>query len=147
MKILIDADGCPVVDATIKLCQKYKLPCQLVCDTAHEFRRSGADTIIVGKGADSADYALLKLISSGDVVVTQDYGLAAMSLTQGAQVLNQDGWWYTSENIDALLLTRHLSRKARAAGNRVKGPHKRTASQDAAFCNALETYLQTSVQG
>lgn len=147
MKIIIDADSCPVVEATIKLAQKYDLPCLLVCDTSHEFHKSGADTIVVDKGPDSADYALLRLISSGDVVITQDYGLAALSLTRNAQVLNQNGWWYTAENIDGLLMSRHLSHKARTAGNRTKGPRKRTPEQDNAFYHSLDAYLQTSVHG
>lgn len=147
MKVLIDADGCPVVDITLRLCKTHRLSCLLLCDTAHEFHRDGAETLVFDKGADSVDYALVNRVQPGDLVITQDYGLASMCLARNARVLHQDGWEYTRENIDALLLVRHDSRKHRAAGGRTKGPKKRTAQQDQAFEAALASLLQTSVQG
>lgn len=147
MKILIDADGCPVVEITIRVCKEQGLPCILLCDTAHEFHRDGAETLIFDKGADSVDYALVNRVVPGDVVITQDYGLAAMCLARGAAVLHQDGWKYTSDNIDALLLTRHESRKYRASGGRTKGPRKRCQDQNRTFEAALRQLLQTSDQG
>ncbi|MEE1035567.1 MAG: DUF188 domain-containing protein [Oscillospiraceae bacterium] len=147
MKLLIDADGCPVVDIAIRLCKQWALPCLVLCDTAHEFHRDGAETLVFDKGADSVDYALVNRVLPGDIVVTQDYGLASMCLARKARVLHQDGWEYTLDNIDALLLVRHDSRKHRAAGNRMKGPKKRTAQQDNAFSQALSKLIQHSVQG
>ena len=147
MKLLIDADGCPVVDIAIRLCKHWALPCLVLCDTAHEFHRDGAETLVFDKGADSVDYALVNRVLPGDIVVTQDYGLASMCLARKARVLHQDGWEYTLDNIDALLLVRHDSRKHRAAGNRMKGPKKRTSQQDEAFSQALSRLLQHSVQG
>lgn len=147
MKILIDADGCPVVAIAIRLCKMYALPCLLLCDTAHEICKDGAETIVVDKGADSADYALVNRLRRGDIVVTQDYGLASMCLARGAAVLHQDGWEYTADNIDALLLVRHESRKFRASGGRIKGPGKRSCLQNKAFEAALLRLIQTSVQG
>lgn len=144
MKILIDADGCPVVDIAIRLCKAYALPCLLLCDTAHEFHRDGAQTIIFDKGADSVDYALVNRVAPGDIVITQDYGLASMCLARGARVLHQDGWEYTPDNIDALLLVRHDARKLRAAGGHTKGPRKRTQAQNDAFSAAFEKLLHTS---
>ncbi len=147
MRVLIDADGCPVVDIAIRLCNRYAVPCLLLCDTAHEFHRAGADTLVFDKGADSVDYALVNRVQPGDLVITQDYGLASMCLARSARVLHQDGWTYTRDNIGALLLQRHEGRKHRAAGGRTKGPRKRTREQDRAFSDALEALLQTSVQG
>ena len=147
MKVLIDADGCPVVDIAIGLCKAYSLPCLLLCDTAHSFIREGAETLTFDKGADSVDYALVNRVQTGDIVITQDYGLASMCLARKARVLHQDGWSYTPDNIDALLLVRHDSRKFRAAGGRTKGMKKRTAQQDKAFEAALAHLIQTSVQG
>lgn len=147
MKILIDADGCPVVDIAVRLSQKYAIPCLILCDTAHEFQRDGAKTLVFDKGADSVDYALVNQICPGDLVITQDYGLASMCLARQAVVLHQDGWAYTPENIDALLLVRHNSRKFRAAGGRTKGLKKRTQAQNDAFEAALEERFQTIVQG
>lgn len=147
MHLLIDADGCPVVDIAIRLCKKYGIACLLLCDTAHEFYRDGAETLVFDKGADSVDFAIVNRIQPGDIVITQDYGLASMCLARRAQVLHQDGWRYTPDNIDALLLSRHESRKYRASGGRTKGPKKRTFAQDSAFEKALESLLQTTVQG
>ena len=147
MKLLIDADGCPVVDIAIRMCEKYAIPCLLLCDTAHEFHREGAQTIVFDKGSDCVDYALVNRICPGDIVITQDYGLASMCLAKMARILHQDGWEYTRDNIDALLLVRHDNRKLRAAGVRTKGPKKRTTQQNQAFSTALEQLLQTSVQG
>lgn len=147
MKLLIDADGCPVVGITVDLCRQFHIPCLLLCDTAHEFHREGTQTLVFDKGADSVDFAIANRVSPGDIVITQDYGLASMCLARSARVVHQDGWEYTPENIDALLLVRHNSRKHRAAGGRVKGPGKRTHQQDLAFENALKRLLQTSVQG
>ena len=147
MKVLIDADACPVVDIAVKLCRKYNIECVLLCDTAHTMHRDGATTLVFDKGADSVDFALVNRVDSGDIVITQDYGLASMCLAKNARILHQDGWAYTEYNIQALLFQRHESRKYRTAGGRVKGPHKRTNEQDKAFSAALETILQKAVQG
>ena len=147
MKILVDADGCPVVDITIRLCKAYSLPCILLCDTAHSFFREGAQTLTFDKGSDSVDFALVNRVEPGDIVITQDYGLASMCLARKATVLHQDGWAYTPDNIDALLLVRHESRKLRAAGNRFKGAKKRSAAQNQAFSAALLRLLQNTSQG
>jgi len=147
MQVLIDADGCPVVGIAISLCRAFGTPCILLCDTAHELHRDGATTLVFDKGADSVDFALVNRVSAGDIVITQDYGLASMCLAKNAHVLHQDGWAYTRDNIDALLFQRHAARQHRAAGGRIKGPSKRTANQDHAFSAALKTLLQQSVQG
>lgn len=142
MKLLIDADGCPVTDLAIRECMKQSIPCLLLCDTAHEFHREGAQTLTFDKGADSVDFAIVNRILPGDLVVTQDYGLASMCLARGARVLHQDGWEYTPENIDGLLLVRHEARKRRSAGLRTRGPKKRTPQQDEAFVLGLQKLLQ-----
>ena len=139
--VLIDADGCPVTNLTIQVCRKHQIPCTLFCDTAHEFYRDGAETVVVDQGADSVDFAIANRTHPGDLVITQDYGLASMCLARGAKVLHQDGWEYTLDNIDALLFSRHESRKYRASGGRTKGPKKRSPAQDQAFLAALESLL------
>ncbi len=142
MKIFIDADGCPVTDIAVRLAIKYSVPCTIICDTAHSIYREGAETIIVDKGADSADFRLVNLVTEGDIAVTQDYGLAAMCLSRKAVVLNQDGKQYTEDNISGLLEFRAASAKYRRAGGRTKGPAKRTSQQDQDFETALLTCLQ-----
>ena len=143
MNVLIDADACPVTDLAIRLCRERKLPCILFCDTSHMFHREGAETVVVDKGTDSADFAIANHALPGDLVITQDYGLASMCLSRGARVLHQDGWEYTADNIDALLFSRHESRKYRASGGRIKGPKKRGTSQDKAFSAALQKILDS----
>ena len=147
MKVLVDADACPVTDIAVSLCREYTIPCLLLCDTAHEFYRDGAQTLVFDKGADSVDFAIANRVEAGDLVITQDYGLASMCLARNARILHQDGWEYTPWNIDALLLQRHESRRFRAAGGRTKGPKKRTAQQDQAFDAAMTKLLQTMSQG
>ena len=142
MKILIDADGCPVVDLTVRLAEKYGIECTILCDTSHEFNREGAKTVVVEKGADSVDFRIVNLVGEGDIVVTQDYGLAAMCLARKAIPVSQNGMVYTDKNIDQLLFTRYVSKKIRTAGGRMKGPSKRTPEQDKAFAAALEKLIQ-----
>ena len=147
MKLLIDADGCPVVDIAVRLCRQRGCGCILLCDTAHTMNRDGAETLVFDKGADSVDFALVNRVESGDIVITQDYGLASMCLARGAFVLHHDGWEYTAENIDALLMQRHLSAKARAAGVRTKGPKRRDRTKELAFIVAMDRLLQKSIHG
>ena len=147
MNILIDGDGCPVVDITIRLAAEFHVPCYLLCDTSHQFYREGATTLTFDKGADSVDFSLVNRVKPGDLVITQDYGLASMCLARKALPIHQDGWAYTDDNIEALLFSRHASKKLRNAGVRMKGPKKRTKEQDQAFEVFLRHQLQTSVQG
>lgn len=142
MRIVIDADGCPVVTITAQLCKRFHIPCIIVCDTAHQFQIDEVDVITVDKGSDSADYTIANTINKGDLVITQDYGLASMCLARGARALHQDGWEYTQYNIDALLLQRHEAYKCRTTGKRTKGTKKRTTNQDRAYAAALQTILQ-----
>lgn len=141
MKILIDADGCPVTKIAVAMARERKIPVTIVCDTSHEFNDDYVEIIVVDKGADSADFKLVNLTDAGDVVITQDYGLAAMCLSKNANVLNQNGLVYTSDNIDGLLLSRHTAKKIRNAGGRLKGPSKRTKRQDEDFKRTLISFL------
>ena len=142
MRVWVDADACPVVEETIACCARQNVEVVLVCDSAHQMERPGARTLTVAQGADSADLNLVNRVSPGDVVVTQDYGLAALALARRARALNQDGMRYTADNIDALLLSRHTARKIRRAGGRLRGPAKRKTEQDRAFTLALTAMLK-----
>ena len=145
MKMCIDADGCPVVKLAVPIAREYQIPCTLFCDTAHEIEYEGASTVTVSKGADSADFALVNAISAGDLVITQDYGLAAMCLARGALVLHQDGYEYTEENIEALLLSRHTAQKIRRAGGRMPTMKKRAQSQNDIFCAILRRIIEHNI--
>ena len=143
MKLLIDADACPVIRIAVTEAERCHIPCLLFCDTSHSIAWEGAETITVSKGSDSADFALIRRIEPGDLVITQDYGLAALSLTKTPFVLDQNGRFYTQENIDGLLEARYAAQKIRMGGGRLKGPKARTTDQDQAFLMALRQFLHT----
>ena len=134
MKIYIDADACPVVSIAEKVAAKFQIPVTLLCDTNHILQSDYSDVIVVDAGADAVDYKLISLCTKDDVVITQDYGVAAMALGKGAAANN---------NIDQMLMTRHLNKKARRAShkNHVKGPKKRTAEDDKMFEESFEKLL------
>lgn len=142
MRILIDADGCPVVDIAIRIAKQNNIECLILCDTAHVFDKDGAKTITVLKGADSVDFVLVNMVQKGDIVITQDYGLAAMCLAREAIPISQDGMVYDSDNIDALLMQRHTAKKIRRSGGRLKGNSKRTHEQDEMFEQKLRELLR-----
>jgi len=143
--VFIDADGCSVVDITVKLCGEVGAECVIICDTAHHFEKPGAKTIIVSQGNDSVDFALVNMVKRGDIVVTQDYALAAMCLAREAVPISQNGIVYSGDNIDALLMQRHTAKKIRMAGGRLKGLPKRTAEQNKAFEIALRKLLHERI--
>lgn len=111
MKIFVDADACPVVDIVEDIATKYNIPVTLLCDTNHVLTSDYSEVIVVGAGADAVDYKLISICHRGDIVVTQDYGVAAMALGKGAFAIHQSGKWYTNENIDQMLMERHLNKR------------------------------------
>lgn len=144
MKVFVDADACPVVDIVEDIASKYKLDVTLLCDTNHVLTSDCSEVIVVGAGADAVDYKLISICHRGDIVVTQDYGVAAMALGKGAFAIHQSGKWYTNENIDQMLMERHLNKKARRASSRnhIKGPRKRTDEDDQRFAESFEKLLR-----
>lgn len=144
MKIFVDADACPVIDIVEDIAIKYNIPVTLLCDTNHVLTSDYSEVIVVGAGADAVDYKLISICHRGDIVVTQDYGVAAMALGKGAFAIHQSGKWYTNENIDQMLMERHLNKKARRAlsRNHIKGPRKRTDEDDQGFAESFEKLLR-----
>jgi uncharacterized protein YaiI (UPF0178 family) len=144
MKIFVDADACPVVDIVEDIATKYNISVTLLCDTNHVLTSDYSEVIVVGAGADAVDYKLISICHRGDIVVTQDYGVAAMALGKGAYAIHQSGKWYTDENIDQMLMERHLNKKARRASSRnhIKGPRKRTEEDDQRFAESFEKLLR-----
>lgn len=94
-----------------KMAEKYKIPTTLLCDTNHVLYSDYSEVIVVGAGADAVDYKLISICHKGDIVVSQDYGVAAMALGNGAYAIHQSGKWYTNENIDMMLMERHLNKR------------------------------------
>lgn len=140
MQIFVDADACPVKEIIVQEAKARGVPVTMLLDTSHVLQSDYATIITVEKGHDSADFKLVTLCSKGDVVVTQDYGVAAMALGKGAFCINQNGSYYTNSNIDELLYSRHESGKARRHGKYTPIP-KRTADNDAAFRVAFRKLL------
>ena len=143
MQIFVDADACPVVDIVEKIAKEYNVPVTLLCDTNHVLSSAYSEVVIVGAGADAVEYKLISICHKGDIVVSQDYGVAAMALGKGAYAIHQSGKWYTDDNIDQMLMERHLSKKARRSSRKchVKGPKKRTEEDDERFAQSFEKML------
>ena len=118
MQIFVDADACPVVGIVEKIAKEHSVPVTLLCDTNHVLSSDYSEVIVVGAGADAVDYKLISICHKGDIVVSQDYGVAAMALGKDAYAIHQSGKWYTNENIDQMLMERHLNKKARMASGK-----------------------------
>ena len=148
MRVFIDADACPVVSIVENISKKYNIPVTLLCDTNHVLTSEYSEVIVVGAGADAADYKLISICHRGDIVVSQDYGVAAMALGKGAFAIHQSGKWYTNDNIDQMLMERHLNKKARRSShkNYIKGPKKRTEEDDERFTQSFEKMIKMAVE-
>ena len=144
MKILVDADACPVKEIIVRLAKQREIPVTMLIDTSHQLNDGYSTVIVVDKGADSVDYALMGRLNRDDIAVTQDYGLAAMILGKGARVINQNGLVFTADNIDRLLMERHFNSVVRRSGGRTKGPAKRSKADNDKFEAALSDMLDKS---
>lgn len=148
MKILIDADASPVKKEIIQLADTFDLEVVMVSSIAHyslEDYPDFVDIIYVEKGADRADFKIVQLAREGDVIVTQDYGLASLLLPKGCFVFHHKGYEYTKDNIETLLQNRHLSAMQRKSGQRTKGPRPFTDEDRQAFKQAFEDFLQKRI--
>ena len=144
MHIYVDADACPVKDIIERVAKEKKIPVTMVIDVNHILSSDYSEVVTVSQGADSVDLYLINRIDSGDVVVTQDYGVAALALGKNAKAISNSGLIFTNDNIDKLLFERFLGKKQR---NSPKGkkrlPHipKRTAEDDKAFERSFRKIL------
>ena len=141
--ILVDADACPVVREAEALARRYGLPMTLLCDEHHLMHSDYARVRHVSSGADAVDIALMNLCRQGDIVITQDYGVAAMALGKAAYAIHHSGRRYTDDNIDLMLMERHLAKKARRASakHHLRGPAKFTDEDRQRFSAALEALI------
>ncbi len=145
MKIIVDADACPVKEIIINCAKNHSLEVVMVCDVAHMlfYNEDFVTTVTVDQGFDSADLAIANRTQAGDICITQDYGLASLLLAKKATVLHHNGFFYTQENIDRMLFERHLSREMRRQ-KKSRGGHvrKRSKEDDEKFLNALERAIE-----
>ena len=143
MKIYIDADACPVTRITERVAKEHGIPVVLLCDTNHVLSSDYGEIRVIGAGADAVDIALINLCQRGDIVVTQDYGVAALALGKGAKAIHQSGRWYMDENIDSLLMECHIAKVARkSAKHHLKGPAKRTDEDDRRFEESFRKLIE-----
>lgn len=138
MKIIVDADACPVKKDIVIIAKKHSLEVIMVCDTSHIISDDYAKTITVDKGNDSVDFALINMTSKGDIVITQDYGVAAMALARGAKALGNNGIIFTSFNIDSYLTQRHLAKENRRKNGKFTKNKKNNKHSGAHFTTSLE---------
>jgi len=143
MRILVDADACPVKKEILDLAMNYQMEVLMYFDNAHEYSDGYSTVFILDKGRDSADYALINDCKNGDIVVTQDYGVATMALSKLAFPINQNGLIYNDDNIMGLLHNRAMNQKIRRHKN-MKGPKKRTKQNNIDFYNNLKKLINSN---
>lgn len=143
MDIFVDADACPVVKIIEEVARKNKISVYLFCDTNHILRSDYSNVFVIGAGSDAVDIAVINNCHKGDIVVTQDYGVAALALGKGAYAIHQSGKVFSNENIDFLLMQRHLAKKERMSKSKhhFKGPKKRTKKDDLNFKRSFENLI------
>ncbi len=145
MKVLVDADACPrnVLQITLQLGRKYNIPIWTVASFNHVIESD--HHIMVGSASQEADMKIINLTESGDVVITQDWGLAALVLGKKGYCIHPAGWGYRSDRIDFMLEEREMKAKMRRGGGRAKGPKKRTEENDLSFRMNLEQILSSLI--
>lgn len=143
MKIIIDGDACPSINLIEKCANGYNIPVIIITDTSHNIVSNYSSIIIADKGSQSVDVKLINLVGSGDIVISQDYGVAVMTLSKNAYCINTNGMIYTNDNIDSLLLNRHINQKLRNSGKHIKGPRKRTTNDDKNLIESLEKIIKS----
>lgn len=132
MRILVDADACPVKEIILKVAKQSNMDVLMFFDNAHVYEDGYSEVYILDKGADSVDYFLINKLVPGDIVVTQDYGVATMALSKKCYPINQNGLIFNDDNILSLLNNRAMNQKMRRHKN-MRGPKKRTKENDETF--------------
>lgn len=146
MKIYVDADGCPVVDIAIKIAKEYNLEIIVVKNYAHRIIDDYATIVSVDIARDSADFYIVNKVGKNDIVITQDYGLAAMCLGKESMPINQNGFIYTNDNIDGMLNRRHINRELKQQGKYYSKAKKRKSESDKIFEIKLKELIETIIK-
>ena len=147
MKILVDADACPVKEIIEQTAIRYGIPVLMLIDTSHILTSDYSEIVMVSKAPDAVDFALINRATKGDIVVTQDYGVAAMALGKGAYAIHPGGKIYTDQNIDVMLMERDIAKKCRRAGERIGGHAKKRTNEDDARFAGIFNQLCADVLG
>ena len=145
IRIFVDADGCPVTSIAIKLAKEYDLEIIIVKNYAHEIQDDYATIVTVDISPDSADYYIVNNLNEGDIVISQDYGFAAMALSKGAISITQNGYIISSENIDNLLASRHINQKLRREKQIYSKIKKRNSLANIEFEKNLRSLIESRI--
>ncbi len=146
MRIIVDADACPVKQIVEDLASSQGIELIMISNYHHLITSEYATLVVVDAASQSADMAIANYTRSGDIVVTQDYGLASMVLAKKGRAIHPSGNIYTLDNIDGLLMQRYVNQKARQARKHISGPTKRQAEDDRRFKNGLESLIKESLE-
>ena len=130
MRIIVDGDACPGVSIIQNVAKKYKLDLILYCDINHYINLEYGEVKVVDSGFQSVDMYIMNVCREKDIIITQDYGVAAICLSKKCYVINPKGYYYNDENIDRLLDERHINQKIRKSGGKTNNPKKRTKDDD-----------------
>lgn len=142
MKIIIDGDACPSIPIIENTAKKYNIEVLIFVDINHYINSDYSEVKVVDSGFQSVDMYVVNTVKSKDIVITQDYGVAAMCLPKKAFILNPRGYIYTNNNIDRLLEERHISQKLRRAGKKTQNPSKRTKKDEDRLIENLEKLIK-----
>lgn len=142
MQIIIDGDACPSINLIENCAKKYNIDVLIITDTSHNISSDYSKIIIADKGSQSVDIKLINIVKTGDIVITQDYGVAVMTLSKNAFCINPKGLIYTNDNIDMLLLNRYINQKLKNSGKHIKGPKKRIKEDDIRLIESLEQIIK-----
>ncbi|MFD3158162.1 YaiI/YqxD family protein [Haloimpatiens sp. FM7330] len=137
MKILVDADSCPGKQIIEKAAKKYKIEVIMYCDLNHIIKSDYSTVKYADSGFQSVDMKIINEAHEGDIVITQDYGVATMALSRKAYAISPKGYIYDNENIEKLLFERHIASKVRRSGGRTSNPKKRKSEDDIRLYNNL----------
>ena len=143
MKIIVDGDGCPGVPLIEKIAKEYRLELIIYCDIHHFITVNYGEVRVVDSGFQSVDMKVVNECNSGDIIISQDYGVSAICLGKKARVISPKGYIYTNKNIDSMLEQRHLSQKIRKGGGKTPNAKKRTIEDD----NRLQNNLLYLIKG
>lgn len=147
MRIIVDGDACPGISIIENIAKKYGLELIVFCDIHHYIQLDYGEVKVVDSGFQSVDMYVVNISKEKDIVISQDYGVAAIALGKGAYVINPKGYYYNEENIDRLLEERHISQKIRRAGGRTNNPKKRTKEDDLRLEKNLIKIIECNIKG
>jgi uncharacterized protein YaiI (UPF0178 family) len=147
MKIIVDGDGCAGRAIIEKAAKNFEIPLLIFCDIHHIISSDYAEVKVVDSGFQSVDMYVINNCGRGDIVVTQDYGVAALCLPKGAKCISPSGYIFDDKNIERLLMERHIKSEIRRAGGRTSNAKKRTPEDDKKLEENLNRLLKVSISG